>query len=319
MPNDEFEQIRLSLVHRIFLDIFDGQLTSTPIDDPDLVLDVGTGIGEWAIGMADQFPECEIIGTDISAIQPTSVPTNCFFELDDAELEWTRESDSFDLVHFRNMMGAFTDWHFIYTEAFRVIKPGGWIELVDFDDSKGGMGDFVSQFAPESDIHELFRDYTTAVEKTGRVRGLAHLNPAWLHQAGFVDIKVTEHIIPINIDAGGGKLWLISCIDGLEAMTLRLLTQHAGWEGDRVKEACLNIAREMAGFAKDPVKAKGLTMTVRVVVARKPLDSREKSPREPFNEAHMAMEVIAHVPPSEVAPDTAPDSTPERSGKAVAA
>lgn len=287
MPNDDYEQIRLSLVHRIFIDIFEGKLTSTPLDDPELILDVGTGIGEWAIGMADMYPDCEVIGTDISAIQPTSVPTNCFFEVDDAELEWTREPDSFDLIHLRNMLGCFADWHLIYDEAFRALKPGGWIELIDFDESNGGLSGFVSQFPPDSDIHQLFPNYLKAVEKSGRVRGLAHMNPSWLNRAGFVDIKVTDHVIPIDNEAGGGRLWLISCIDGLEAMCLRTMTQYADWSADRVKEACFNVAKEMAHFAKDPVKAKGLTMNVRVVVGRKPLvpESGERSPVAPCSGA----------------------------------
>jgi SAM-dependent methyltransferase len=286
MPNDDYEQIRLSLVHRIFIDIFDGKLTSTPLDDPELILDVGTGIGEWAIGMADLYPDCEVIGTDISAIQPTSVPTNCFFEVDDAELEWTREPDSFDLIHFRNLLGCFSDWHLIYDEAFRALKPGGWIELIDFDESNGGLSGFVAQFPPDSDIHELFPNYLQAVEKSGRVRGLAHLNPSWLNRAGFVDIKVTDHVIPIDNEAGGGRLWLISCIDGLEAMCLRTMTQYGGWEPDRVKQSCYNVAKEMALFAKDPVKAKGLTMNVRVVIGRKPLMADgERSPVAPCSGA----------------------------------
>ena len=35
------------------------------------VLDVGTGTGIWAIEFGDEFPSAEIIGTDLSAIQPS--------------------------------------------------------------------------------------------------------------------------------------------------------------------------------------------------------------------------------------------------------
>lgn len=37
------------------------------------VLDVGTGTGIWAINMADEHPNAEVVGTDISFIQPTWV------------------------------------------------------------------------------------------------------------------------------------------------------------------------------------------------------------------------------------------------------
>ena len=39
--------------------------------------------------MADDFPSAEILGTDISAVQPSWVPPNCKFEIDDAQLDWT--------------------------------------------------------------------------------------------------------------------------------------------------------------------------------------------------------------------------------------
>ncbi|EEY20675.1 conserved hypothetical protein [Verticillium alfalfae VaMs.102] len=294
MPNDEYEQCRMSLIHRIYFDIFDGELSSVALHDPDRILDIGTGIGEWAIAVSDAFPDCEVIGTDISAIQPTSVPANCFFEIDDAELEWTREPDSFDLVHFRDMLGAFEDWNFIYQEAFTVIKPGGWIELMDIDDSSSALKAFLSSFPEESDIHRLARDLTLSTAKSGRPRGLQHLSPSLLHRAGFVDIKMTEHVIPINIEAGGGKLWLISCIDGLEASTLRSLTQHMGWEADEVKEACLNVAREMTRFARDPIKAKGLNVKIRSVVGRKPTATIPQEEQGRGEELEFVPQVVTH-------------------------
>lgn len=70
-------------MHQVFLNAFDEELTSVTLEDPTRILDVGTGTGEWAIGMAEKFPECEVIGLDISAIQPTAVPYNVFFEIDD--------------------------------------------------------------------------------------------------------------------------------------------------------------------------------------------------------------------------------------------
>ncbi|KAK2052326.1 methyltransferase domain-containing protein [Colletotrichum caudatum] len=272
LPNDEWEMCRMSLIHRVYLHVFDGKLSTVSLENPQRILDVGTGIGEWAIGMADEFPNCEVIGTDISALAPTSIPMNCFFEVDDAELEWERELDSFDLVHFRHMMAAFTDWNFIYKEAFKVLRPGGWIEMLEWDDQQG-FKKFLSEFPPTSEIHALSRDLTIAGIKSGRARGVSHMNPKLLTDAGFTDIKLTEHTIPINLEASEGKLWLIACIDGLEAECLRPLTKHMGWDPEHVKTACHNVAKEMARLARDPVKSHGLICKARVLVGRKPLNA----------------------------------------------
>ena len=72
LPNDEAEQDRLDMFHHIFLLIFGGALHLAPIcDNPKHILDVGTGTGAWAIDMADLYPSANIIGNDLSAIQPS--------------------------------------------------------------------------------------------------------------------------------------------------------------------------------------------------------------------------------------------------------
>lgn len=35
------------------------------------MLDLGTGTGIWAIDFADEYPSANVIGTDLSPIQPT--------------------------------------------------------------------------------------------------------------------------------------------------------------------------------------------------------------------------------------------------------
>lgn len=49
----------------------DGKLHFAPIEAPGKVLDIGTGTGIWAMDLGDEFPEAEVIGTDISPIQPS--------------------------------------------------------------------------------------------------------------------------------------------------------------------------------------------------------------------------------------------------------
>lgn len=87
IPNDEEEQTRQEMLHSVFLHILDDELTTVPLLNPQKILDVGTGTGDWLMAMGELHPDCEVIGTDIAHIQPTSVTINCFFEIDDAEGE----------------------------------------------------------------------------------------------------------------------------------------------------------------------------------------------------------------------------------------
>ncbi|KKY20503.1 hypothetical protein UCDDS831_g04550 [Diplodia seriata] len=67
MPCDGLEQTRLEILHRLYLTALDGALTTAPLS-PGVrrVLDVGTGPGEWASQMAEQFPDAEIVAVDLA-------------------------------------------------------------------------------------------------------------------------------------------------------------------------------------------------------------------------------------------------------------
>ncbi|KJZ76095.1 hypothetical protein HIM_04551 [Hirsutella minnesotensis 3608] len=298
MPNDEIEQLRLSLQHQVFLHLLEGDVTCVPLDDPNYILDVGTGTGEWPIRMAELFPYCEVVGTDISAIAETqSVPMNVFFEIEDAE-EWDRPQDHYDLIHFRCMEGAFRDWRHMYDNVYDSLRPGGWIELIDFD-SLESVKIWFTAFSEGSPIFDMARDLEIAAEKIGRKRGIAHMNPQLLVEAGFVDVQVTEHAIPMLVgEKSAGKLWLISCLDALEANCLRLLTQQMGWDPEKCKVACEQAARELANLAKDTEKAKGLLVKARTIMARKPLDARSPSQCTSAPSRSPSAELAsAHAPP----------------------
>ncbi|KAH7313363.1 S-adenosyl-L-methionine-dependent methyltransferase [Stachybotrys elegans] len=300
MPNDEMEQLRLALQHQVFLHVLDGELTTVQLDKPTHILDVGTGTGEWAIRLAELYPRCEVVGTDIAAIAETSsVPMNVFFEIEDAE-DWDRMPDCYDLIHLRSMEGAFRDWTFIYDNAFYSLKPGGWIEVQDFDTAEG-MDKFREHLPPDSPLHSLMEDLDQAAIKAGRKRGTTHMDPRVLMDSGFVDVRVTEYVVPISVaEKTAGKFWLISCLDSLESNCLRWLTEHMEWDPDTCKEACENAAREMAQIAKHPEKSKGLIVKVRIVVARKPLDAPKASAPPYFRDSRSCS---ATPSPREDAPD----------------
>ena len=53
------------------------------------------------------------------------------------------------------------------------------------------------------------------------------MNRDMLSAAGFVDIKITDFSIPLSpLDNFLGKLWLVACLLGIEAGSLRLLTKY---------------------------------------------------------------------------------------------
>ena len=114
MPNDEAEQARPDLHHHIFRLALDGRLFRAPISaNPQRVLDFGTGTGIWAMDFGDEFPSAQVIGTDLSPIQPDWVPPNVKFYVDDVESDWVDadgRDTGHDFIYGRAMAGSIRDW-----------------------------------------------------------------------------------------------------------------------------------------------------------------------------------------------------------------
>ncbi|KAL8418490.1 hypothetical protein RB594_001905 [Gaeumannomyces avenae] len=123
LPNDEDEQSREIMKHYMMLEL---ALFYAPIGDtPERILDIGTGV------VADKYPGSEVLGTDLSAMQPDLVPPNARFLVDDVEdPEWLNGS-GWDLIHLRFVVGMLRDVPGTMARCFENTKPGGWIEIQD--------------------------------------------------------------------------------------------------------------------------------------------------------------------------------------------
>ena len=104
------ESDRLDLMHHLITIRLDNKLHLAPIDaNLQRVLDLGTGTGIWAIEFADNYPNTSVTGTDLSPIQPGSVPPNVQFELIDCSSTWDFDS-KFDFVFIREALSWIRDW-----------------------------------------------------------------------------------------------------------------------------------------------------------------------------------------------------------------
>lgn len=97
-----------------------GKSWRSPVKDPKRVVDLGTGTGIWALEFADEFPQCDVLGNDLSPVQPRWVPTNVRFEVDDIEAPWTY-SEKFDFIHCRSLYAAIKDWPKLVKQAYECV------------------------------------------------------------------------------------------------------------------------------------------------------------------------------------------------------
>lgn len=130
-PNDETHNDQQDIAHHAWRLALNHKLYLAPVHNPERILDVGTGTGIWAIEMAELFPDAEVVGTDLSPIQPTWVPPNCVFEVDDVTMDWTFRKDSFDFIHSREMFGSIANWDEYFRQCYLHLKPGGSVEALE--------------------------------------------------------------------------------------------------------------------------------------------------------------------------------------------
>nr|KMM63933.1 UMTA protein [Coccidioides posadasii RMSCC 3488] len=100
LPNDEQESERLDMIHHMLLTAMEGKLFLAPISSGvKRVIDLGTGTGIWAIDFGEKYPSAEVIGNDLSPTQPSLVPPNVRFIVEDFEEEWVYQPNYFDFIH----------------------------------------------------------------------------------------------------------------------------------------------------------------------------------------------------------------------------
>ncbi|KFY89737.1 hypothetical protein V500_05526 [Pseudogymnoascus sp. VKM F-4518 (FW-2643)] len=240
IPNDQYEQERLDLQHHLFLLSFGGKLFFAPVTKQiHNCLDVGTGTGIWAIDFADEYPEAQVTGIDLSPIQPGFVPPNVKFVVDDAEDDWVI-SEKFDLIHVRMMVGSFLDWPQFFTRSYNQVHPGAYIELQDVTGLACDDDTFTSD-PPSCQLAEWWNLVTQAFGKMGRDMDAASQHKERLVAAGFVNVTVIDFKWPVNMWPRDPKMKTIgmwskeNTLDALEALAMAPLTRVLDWAPEDVQ------------------------------------------------------------------------------------
>ncbi|KAK7741682.1 hypothetical protein SLS62_010919 [Diatrype stigma] len=192
LPNDEGEQYRGDLNSYLFKDVCDGKLFLAPLRPPapQKVLELGTGTGSWAIDMGERFPDAQVVGVDLSRIQPGFMP-NVDFQVDDVESEWLHPTD-FDFIFLRELSVYIQDPRKLFERAFQHLKPGGWIECQDLELAAYSDDGSLPEGAPLQRLFEVIR----AVKDIGEHYGAENHNHLpligdFLREAGFTRVEKT--------------------------------------------------------------------------------------------------------------------------------
>ncbi|KAH7226302.1 S-adenosyl-L-methionine-dependent methyltransferase [Fusarium oxysporum] len=220
--NDERQSELLDINHHCLTLGIGGKTHLAPLDTEKITkaLDIGTGTGIWALDFADEYPNVEVIGTDVSPIQPSWVPPNLQFEIEDCTQEWTFAPNSADYIHIRWLIGSIPDWYKFFREAYKTCKPGGWVESFEPSGIITSDDDTVKESSALGQWGKLFIEGAKKLGVSFTVYE-EELQRKAMEAAGFVDIQQFEYKV--------NKLYLQRW-----TMTdnIRLQTPIGGWPKD---------------------------------------------------------------------------------------
>ena len=219
--------------------------------------------------MAEEFPSATVIGTDISPIQPSWIPPNCSFQIDDAQEDWTFPPSHFDLIHIRRLYGGIADWPRLYAQAFHHTKPGGFLENIEIDIETRSENPRVAD-----DENHIFRHWCRlfweAGDKIGRTFRIARDGQMerYMKEAGFVDVVHRQWKVPIGGWPSDPKLKKVGLYNGLfidqslDGFAIYPIGQILGWNQDEVTV----FVERMRRAIRDPKSLPYFNMSVSILI-----------------------------------------------------
>jgi len=246
-PNDEQESDRMDIAHRMMKCALGDKLFTAPLKDPKRILDIGTGTGIWAMEMGEKFPDSDVLGNDLSPIQPRWVPPNVHFEVDDVEKEWTY-SRKFDFIHVRGLYGALKDWPRLVKLVFEFLEPGGYCEFYDLDLE---MQTIDGSLAPDSPFKQFNSAYIAAARENGTDPCPGRSLEKWVKEAGFQDVVATKIPLPMGTWPKDKQMkevgaWnYLQTTEGLEGFITFLFTTRMGWTAGEVDVFCAKARKQL--------------------------------------------------------------------------
>ncbi|OHF03914.1 UMTA methyltransferase [Colletotrichum orchidophilum] len=243
------EMDRLDLAHAMNVKAIGNRLFLAPINKErvHMILDIGTGTGIWAVEMGDIFSNAQVYGNDLSAIQPSWVPPNVKFEIDDVESEWL-DDRKYDYIMCRYMLCSIGDWPKLVRNIFKHLTPGGWAEFQDMDSL------YYSDDDSFTEKHATFKWNKTLVEAMNSINRDSQPGPKlldWVVETGFENVNHQKFKIPIGPWAKEshfkdiGLLNLAQVLDGLDAFTTRTFCGVLGYTKEEVLVTLSEVRKEL--------------------------------------------------------------------------
>ncbi|KAK3396441.1 S-adenosyl-L-methionine-dependent methyltransferase [Sordaria brevicollis] len=247
-PNDDVEQQREDMKHAM-VKMLCGRLYYAPIGNhPQEILDIGTGTGIWCIEMGDIFESANILGVDLSPIQPEWVPPNVRFMVDDVESPWLHPRNYFDYIHARHTVMGIKDWPRLMRRTLEHLRPGGWFEMQEVVHFPNTINGPMPPDHPLAQYWALVREGLAALGVDFHAAAGGNL-VRMMREAGYEN--VTERVLQIPIGTWPknkvlktvGLYWRTILLDGIQAIALGPMTRGLRWSREQVEMFLIQVRK----------------------------------------------------------------------------
>ncbi|KAK2808586.1 hypothetical protein FQN50_004618 [Emmonsiellopsis sp. PD_5] len=176
--------------------------------------------------IAEIYPSAQVIGTDLSPIQPGGIPDNVEFIVDDALQEWTFPKSSHS-----------------------TIKPGGQIEV---SEARTQLCCDDDSFPEDSLCKIWMKEHQRLAAKCGFHFDVFPNFRDWVQDAGFTEIDTAEKIVPAgtwprdrNLKRRGA-FFMAQLLDfALDSYSVALFTRGGGWQDEDIRNLLSGVKDEL--------------------------------------------------------------------------
>lgn len=206
------EVARVFFGHSYMIDAL-GSLVPAAIDLKAIqrVLDVGCGNGEWARRLARQYPHIHVLGVDTSVhliqealkrAREERLQSLAFYQFGTAQA-LTFDDESFDLVHVHSLASFISTamWTRILDEMIRVLKIGGWLNIVDYE--HGTTSSLAFNRLAAMGMAGV-RALGGSIAPASPTRGAAARLYGFLVDAGLIDVSYSVHALDYGVNSNPG-------------------------------------------------------------------------------------------------------------------
>ncbi|EFX00536.1 methyltransferase type 11 [Grosmannia clavigera kw1407] len=172
-------------------------------------------------------------------------------QMDDFTKPWMFDDNSFDYVHLRWLVGSVENWTDLFKEAYRVLKPGGYIETFDLDGNITSDDGTVTEKTAISQWGFIFQEGARKLGSRASYNPIGEgLQHRALVDAGFANITEKPfklptsewHDDPILHEAGQfSRATIMNDIEGFIGM----MATQLGWTTEEISVYSAHLRREL--------------------------------------------------------------------------